>query len=185
MPKDLYELKEELGEQNIFFCFIGPISQILLSDIIAILEQKMTTEKVSRATVLRVFSVVVEKAQNILHYANEMPIHSGENHHPQGLPPQGIIAVGDDNGHYFVMSGNMVENSKVEKLRKKLTKLQQMNKDELKQYYREQRRLPPEKGSRGAGLGFIEVAKKASKPIEFEFKKIDENVSFFSLKTFI
>ncbi len=182
MSKDLYELKENLGQQHIFFCFIGPISQSLLTDIIAILEQKMTTEQASRATILRVFSVIVEKAQNIVHYAGEItPEYAPE----APLPPQGIIAVGYDEGHYFVMSGNMIEKSKVENLQKKLTKLQQMTKEEVKQYYREQRRKSPEESSKGAGLGFIEVARKASKPIEFEFKPLDERVSFFSLKTFI
>jgi hypothetical protein len=43
---------------------------------------------------------------------------------------------------------------------------------------------PPE-GSRGAGLGFIDMAKKASKPIEFDFRKLNENFSFFSMKTVI
>ncbi len=60
-----------------------------------------------------------------------------------------------------------------------------MSKDELKEYYKAQRRKSPEEGSKGAGLGFIDMAKKASEPIEFDFKPIDEKVSFFSLKTVI
>ncbi len=183
MSKDLYELKQDLGEHNIFFCFIGPISQTLLTDIVAILEHKMTADHASRSTILRVFSVVVEKAQNILHYANDLSKDSGLNT-PPGMP-FGIIAVGYDNGQYFVMSGNSIDNAKVDHLQKKLTKLQQMSKSELKEYYREQRREHPGKGSKGAGLGFIEVARRASKPIEFKFQNIDEYVSFFSLKTFI
>jgi hypothetical protein len=79
----------------------------------------------------------------------------------------------------------MIENDKVERLREKLMKLQKMNKKDLKRYYREQRRKEPHEDSKGAGLGFIEMAKKASRPIEFEFKQIDENMSFFSLKTVI
>ena len=79
----------------------------------------------------------------------------------------------------------MIENDKVERLRKKLTKLQKMDKEELKQYYREQRKKEPEAESKGAGLGFIEMAKRASRPIEFEFEQIDAKRSFFSLKTVI
>ncbi|MCP4105464.1 MAG: hypothetical protein GY749_08000 [Desulfobacteraceae bacterium] len=79
----------------------------------------------------------------------------------------------------------MIENEKVERLRSKLEKLKIMNKEELKQYYKEQRKKEPKEGSKGSGLGFIDMAKKSSKPIEFDFKKIDDKVSFFSVEIII
>ncbi|MDM8568683.1 SiaB family protein kinase, partial [Thiotrichales bacterium HSG1] len=84
-----------------------------------------------------------------------------------------------------VSCGNMVHNEAVDSIRKQLTRLQVMNKDELKRYYRERRREDIPKDSKGAGLGFIELARKSVKPIEFEVQKIDDNYSFFSLKTTI
>ncbi|MDM8552501.1 SiaB family protein kinase [Desulfobacterales bacterium HSG2] len=175
MLKDLYEFKKDLGNRGIFFCLSGPISQNLVAEIGSTLEQKMSLEETSKSTVLRVFSTVVENAQNIMRYSDEK----------EEKLSLGIIAVGYEGSHYFVLCGNMVENDKIEGLRKKLTKLQTMNKNELKEYYRKQRREGPPKESRGAGLGFIDMAKKASKPIEFDFKKIDEEVSFFSMRTVI
>ena len=50
-----------------------------------------------------------------------------------------------------------------------------MSKDELKALYKEQLRAEPEKGSKGAGLGFMEIARRASKPIEFDFTDVDDN----------
>lgn len=186
MLHDLYNLKNELGQHHIFFCYVGPISQNLLTDIMAMLEQKMSLEQASRATILRVFSVIVEKVQNIIHYADEEtmpPILE----HTQSEPTlrQGIIAIGYENQHYFVLSGNVVDNSKMPILRKKLTKIQAMDKVELKHYYLEKRRKEPKNGSKGAGLGFIEMARRASQPIEFDFRTLDEHSSFFSLKTVI
>jgi Family of unknown function (DUF6272) len=94
----------------------------------------------------------------------------------------GMLTVGIDDGHYFVMSGNKLPSAKVEKLRSKLENLQSMNQDELKQYYKEQRRMEPDSDSKGAGLGFIEMARKVSKNIEFDFHKIDDENSFFTFK---
>lgn len=185
MIKHLYELKSDLDGRNIFFCFIGPMSQHLLTDIVSVLTKKMSMEQASRSTVLRVFSVVVEKAQNIIRYSAEVTKHDNSGLNDEKELPHGIITVGYEDNHYFVWSGNIIDNSRVDHLRKKLTKLQGMNKEELKQYYQEQRRQGPEEGSKGAGLGFIEMARKASKPIEFDFKQIDEKRSFFSLKTII
>lgn len=184
MVGNLYDFKEDLDQKGIFFCFSGPLSQDLLVEIGATLKQKMHLEEASNSTVIRVFSMVVEKAQNIIHYSAEKlpPDKSVAREAEMSL---GIIAVGYDSGHYFVLCGNMMKNSQVEHLRKKLTGLAGMTKDELKKHYRKQRRKDPEQGSKGAGLGLIEMAKKASRPIEFDFKKVDGNYSFFSSKTFI
>ncbi len=182
----LYDLKNELEHSHIFFCYVGPISQNLLADIMGILEQKMSLEQASRTTILRVFSVIVEKVQNILHYSDDsISDQKIEQGHAEPVLRQGIIAIGHDQGHYFVLSGNVIANRKVPILQKKLTKLRHMNKMELKHYYQEQRRNCREVVCIGAGLWFVVMAKKASQPIEFDFKPINEHTSFFSLKTII
>jgi hypothetical protein len=184
MQKHLYELKQDLNEQGVFFCFSGPISQDLVVNIVTILAEKMTLENVSKSTIVRVFSMAVEKAQNILHYSDEKFSEGHGDGQSQELR-QGIIVVGYEQGHYFVCSGNLIEKTKVAKLHEKLSKLQQMSKEDLKYSYKEQRGKGPEEGSKGAGLGFLEMAKKASKPIEFDFKDLDDKMTFFALKTVI
>ena len=184
MGYDLYHLKTELNEQGIFFCLSGPVSQKLVTDIGAILDQKMSMENAGKLTVLRVFSLVVEKVQNIIHYSDEKALAEDAESSEDALS-FGLIAVGYHDRHYFVLSGNMIRNDKVNRLREKLHRIQGMSKEELKHAYREQRRKTPEEGSKGAGLGFLEMAKKASKPIEFTFKHLDEQMSFFSIKTTI
>ncbi|MCP4347285.1 MAG: hypothetical protein GY795_17375 [Desulfobacterales bacterium] len=184
MLKDLYGFKKDLSREGIFFCFSGPISQNLVTEIGAILEQKMSLEKASKSTILRVFSMVVEKAQNIIHYSAEKFLEENVYDDDEELS-LGIIAVGYEDSHYFVLCGNIIKNDNVIKLQKKLAILQEMSKEELKKYYREKRKQGPDEGSKGAGLGFIEMAKRANKPIEFNFKKVDEDFSFFSMKTVI
>ena len=185
MEHDLYRLKTELNEQGIFFCLSGPVSQKLVTDIGVILDQKMGMENASKLTVLRVFSLVVEKVQNIIHYSDEKALAEDSEDAARETLRFGIIAIGYHEEHYFVLSGNMIRNDKVERLREKLCAIQNMSKEELKHAYREQRRKPPENDSKGAGLGFFEMAKKASRPIEFTFKRLSDEMSFFSIKTTI
>ncbi len=184
MEHNLYELNQELNEQGIFFCLSGPVSQKLVSDIGVVLKQKMKMENASRLTVLRVFALVVEKVQNIIHYSAEKSSDDTASDSEMGVS-FGIIAVGYKDEHYFVLSGNMIENQKIEDLQEKLTKIQQMSRNELKQYYRKKRRQEPGEGSKGAGLGFLEMAKKASSPFDFDFKPINDTMSFFTIKTTI
>ncbi len=184
MLKELYEFKKELEKRHTFFCFSGPISQDLVAEIGNTLEQKMRLENASNATVVRVFSMIVEEAQNVIHYSDEK-FPTGEPREDSDDLSLGVIAVGYENGHYFVSCGNMIETFKVNHLREKLMILKNMDKEALKEYYKEQRRQKPEQGSKGAGLGFIEMAKKASSPLQFYFKKVDDKYSFFSIKTII
>ena len=93
--------------------------------------------------------------------------------------------VGYEDQHYYVLCGNLIDNEAVSTLREQLTKLQQMNKDELKRYYKEQRKQEAHESSKGAGLGFIELARQSITPVEFNFQQVDNNYSFFSLKTAI
>ena len=185
MMQNLYDLKNLLHEDGIFFCLSGPISQRFVTEIGAMLEQKMNMENASRTTILRVFSLVVEKMQNIIHYSDEKAIDDNSGDDIEKPLSFGIIAIGYEQERYFVLSGNLIAANKVERLRQRLLQIQRMSKDELKEYYREQRRKEPEIGSKGAGLGLIEIAKKASAPIEFDFIPVNEAMSFFSMKTII
>ena len=81
----------------------------------------------------------------------------------------------------MVCAGNLVERADVERLRAKLTRIRDMSKDELRALYKEQLRVAPEQGSKGAGLGFVEIARRASKPIEFDFAEFSGTLAFFAL----
>jgi hypothetical protein len=41
----------------------------------------------------------------------------------------------------------------------------------------------PDAGGKGSGLGFIDIARKASEPIDFEIVRVDAERSFFSMTT--
>lgn len=179
MLERLYDFKLEYNKHGIFLCFSGHISQELLVEIGDSLKLKMKQEEVSSTTILKVFSMFIEQAQNILRYSADSIAH----HIPDQKLGGGIMMVGYEQQHYYVVCGNVIESHLIPKLSRYLTELRDMSKEELKQYYKERRKSEIPEDSKGAGLGFIELARKASHPIEFNFRSIDDNHSFFSLKT--
>ena len=60
-----------------------------------------------------------------------------------------------------------------------------MSHEELRTAYKEQLKAPPSAESKGAGIGLIEIARRASKPIEFDFMSVDDEHAFFALKATI
>ncbi|RKZ48148.1 MAG: hypothetical protein DRR16_14780 [Candidatus Parabeggiatoa sp. nov. 3] len=181
MLANLHELKMLLDQQGIFFCFSGPMSQELMVGIGDTLRNKMKLDDANSSTIVKVFSMFVEQSQNIIHYSAEKTPPDED----KAELSSGIIGVGYDTGHYYVLCGNLINKEAVAPLCEQLAKLQSMSKDELKRYYKAQRKKGSPTNSKGAGLGFIELARKSVKPIEFDVKQIDDKFSFFSLKTVI
>ena len=94
----------------------------------------------------------------------------------------GQIMVGRSDDQFYVACGNAVRRDREDRIRERLDTVNRMSRDELKAYYKEQRRLGPDQESCGAGLGFIEMARKASRPLQYRFDPIDESTSFFAVK---
>ncbi len=180
--KSLYQLKNCLNENNIFLCFDGPFSQDLIVEIGELLKYKMRSAEASPTTILRVFSILVEQSQNIIRYsADKFPVKEATDDHFMS----GVIAVGLDQNVYFVSAGNKIKNTKVSRLRDRLTELQNMDKEALNELYKVQRKNGGSFTEKTAGLGLIELARKSSQPVEFHFEKMDDTFSFFSIKAVI
>lgn len=179
---NLLDLKKYLDEKGVFLYFNGQISQALLVQLGDTLKQKLKTQEAKSQTILKVFSMFVEQAQNVMRYS----VPSGTYAPADPADSQvGVMTVGYDGNHYFVASGNKIETTEVSRLREKLEKIRSMDKDQLKAYFKEMRKQETPEESKGAGLGFIEMARNASKPLEFEFSELNAHESFFTLITLI
>lgn len=174
--------KRDLDQRGIIFSFSGYMSEGILYSLGDALRQKMALEDTDISTVKKVFSVFVEQAQNIIRYSAEKV--SGDVGKNVELS-SGMVTIGTENNRFFIVCANVVLAADEPKLRERLEKLQKMDKDAIKAYYKEQLREAPEEQSRGATIGLIEIARRASEPIEFDFDRIDSETFFFCMKVSI
>ena len=181
MIGNLYQFREALKQDGVVLNFMGPLSQDLIEDIVGTVREKLKMEGVDMPTIMNVFAVAVEQSQNMIQHSREL-VPEGHASTPFRL---GTLLIGYEENAYFVLSGNMIENTRIDALRDHLSHLREMTKEELKQYYKQQRKKSRPEPSQGAGLGLIEIARKATQPIAFGFEKVDEHRSFFSIKTVI
>ncbi|MGE4292134.1 MAG: SiaB family protein kinase [Desulfovibrio sp.] len=177
---NLYQYYEEMRKKGTILYFNGPVSQSMVEGLAELMREKMRAEEAGLDSVQRVFSILVEQMQNIVRY-------SSERHHlvtaSLGEMAYGQVAVGrESDGSFFVACGNKVRAEDVERLTCQLEILRTMGRNDLKAYYRERRRSRPGEGSKGAGLGFIEMARKSSRPMDYDFVPLDCETAFFSMK---
>lgn len=179
MPNKLFKYYEEMQREGVILYFNGPVSQGVVEGIAQLMRNKMRAEEAGMGSVQRVFSILVEQMQNIVRYSSERHVSSEE---CLGEIAHGQVVVGrEDDGRFFVACGNKIRAADSGELTEHIKTLRDMSKDDLKAYYKERRKsLSPT--SKGAGLGFVEMARKSARPMDFDIVPLDCDTSFFTMK---
>jgi len=180
MP-NLHDLRRTLSTQGALICFNGPFSHSIIEELGKAVRKYLETEEIQKSALMDVFSVYIEATQNVSNYANrdDWPeeVRAGLN--------AGIIVIGREADHYVVQSGNPVRPEDVEALRGRMERLRGLDKPALKALYKEQMRSRLDAGRSGAGLGLIDMARKASAPLVYDLAPDSEGLTFFSLKVIV
>jgi hypothetical protein len=160
--------------------FKGVFAQPALVELGNSLRNTVGSDVVGAAVMRKIFAIFIELSQNILHYSaeKETDLDGKEG----GV---GILIVSDLGDRYCISSGNLMLNQNVSKMRERCERVSAMDKEELKAYYQEQRKKDRPADSKGAGLGFIDMARKSDYRLEFDIQQFDDNYSFFMLSSYI
>ena len=120
---------------------------------------------------------MVEALQNIVKHSSEQGMKAGSL-----VSKSAIFMISKDDQRYCVMTGNPILKESVAKLRSDMDELNSKDKEGLKELYKEiiKNTQISEKG--GAGLGFVDMARKSGEKLEFLFANIDQDYDFFCLK---
>ena len=159
----------------IFMAHIGFMSQSLLAGMIESLKKKETLEGIPSKISHSMFIILIEMTQNIIKYSKIEPVDKNN------INSNGLILVGrDKKNNYFVHSQNIVTFKDSIKITKIIDEMNTLTENQIKQKYRELRRSAINAHPRGAGIGFYEIAKRASS-IEYDFIEIDSERCNFNL----
>jgi len=126
----------------------------------------------------KVFAVFVELTQNVIHHSAQLT----------GFKQQagtGVIVIIEKKNAYEIISGNVIENNKVQNVVNKCEQINISSADQLKSLYREQRKKTVPLDAKGSGLGLIDIARKSGNAVKATIEKIDGNMSFLELSVTI
>jgi len=173
----IYMLQKKLRQSNIEFIFSGTFSQGLIEELGMALKQRMQLQQVKKRQISSAFFTFVEQTQNIKQY--EVSKENTEDF--LAIVGSGVIAISKTDSGYCVNSGNTILNRDISRLKEKLDKIISMNDEALTNYFREVSRREVDMNSGRGGLGLIQIARKATKKIEYNFEKIDDSYSYYTL----
>lgn len=172
----LYEFYEKMESNNIMLSFKGEVTSELLTSILQIMETKMENMDESPKIRKKVYNILVECLQNLYHHIDADDLTTKERHENNAL-----FMIGKKDDQYSIMTGNYMLSANVDALKSKLERINAMTKEELKEYYKEVLNNGEMSAKGGGGLGMIDIARKSGEKLDYQFQKVDDKYSFFSL----
>jgi hypothetical protein len=171
-------------DKKITLVYEGEVTQEITKAFTSMTEKNLDKVEEDGKIKKKVYHVMVECLQNISKHADD-DAQTASDSLEEGLAKTGIFLIGNDHDQYFITSGNGIANENIPALKSLIDNINSLNQDELKQLHKEKMRETAISDKGGAGLGFIDIARKTGNPLEYHFEPIDENNSFFLLKTII
>lgn len=166
-----------MEDGNVMLSFKGEVTSDLLTSILQIIETKMETLEEPPKIKKKVYNILVECLQNLYHHIDEDNVRT-----KQDEKSALFMIKKSAKGEYSIMTGNYIASENVKLMSNRLDRINGMDKEELKTYYKEVLNNGEMSEKGGGGLGMIDIARKSGKKLEYNFNKIDESFSFFSLK---
>jgi len=171
---DLLEWKETLAQRGILISFNGTFSHSLIEELGNALKIYLEGARLRTGIVTDVFAVYIEQTQNVRNYVQRRQLVTVGH-------DAAIVIIGQSSGFYTISAGNVIETSDVSALRERLEEANALDKDGLKRRYKEELRKDRAPGAVGAGVGILDMARRASGRLEYTFNPIDDVFSFFTL----
>jgi hypothetical protein len=173
---DLFSLQQTYNQQRIMLCFNGPLTKSLIEEIGNALRNYLQRENATASSSMDVFAAYIELTQNIRHYASSKGWNDSQ-------AVATVIIARDTEGRYVVSAGNLLDADDGRRLEARIDALASMDKNSLKAEYKEQLRKPRDSESAsGAGLGLLDMARKASEPLACSLRILDDGRAFVSLR---
>ena len=171
-----HDFHNTMVSRQLMLAYEGEVTQQLTKTFATMAEQSLEKEDENNSVRRKVFHVMVECLQNITKHTDH--IETGD----PLLPGNGIFLVGRTDEHYAITTGNTVAKHRCDSINATLTQINELDADGIKALYKKQLRESRLSEKGGAGLGFIDIAKKTGQKIGFSFIEVNDKTNFFLLK---
>jgi len=171
----IYDLHRTMMSQKLILVYQGDFTQETTKSILAMAERNIDSSGEESSIKRKVFNVMVESLQNIVKHSDELVDGETRSH-------AAIFLIGREATRYTIMSGNPIRKDHIGPLKEKLEKINALDKDGLKDLYKEIIKSTTISDKGGAGLGFVDMARKSGEKLEYVFPDMSDEYCFFCLK---
>ena len=171
---------KNVHDRNIILMYKGALTFDLLSSIIGTAEQRINELESDRRLKKKFYSVLTESIQNLHYHVEKAEIDDETISLCEANSV--LILLSAKKRYYSLITCNNIENSHVAALQTKIDEINAMDRDELRAVYRDSLSNNEFSSKNTAGLGLMDIARKTETKFKYNFERINDNYSYFSLE---
>lgn len=172
--KSVLNLYDELLTNGISLVYLGEFNHQITKMFTTMADNEMTRNEADKSTRRKVYHSMVETLQNMNKHSDEIAEKNNIG--------KGLFLIGQKDSIYYIITANKVSKQKVPILTKAIQQVNSSTPEELKVMYKKQLREGTLSEKQGAGLGLIDIARKSTRELHYQFIPLDDDHSFFILK---
>lgn len=175
----LIEFKQEINGQELLMSFEGEITEAEVTNILQSVESRLESEDENPKKLRKVYNILVEALQNLYHHTDKYPDKSLGN----GSKVKSVaFYLSRQNDEYHILTANYIASENTNSLKSKLDKINDLDKDGLRDYYKEVLDNGQYSVHGGGGLGMIDIARKSGNKLDYSFQNVNDEFGVFVLK---
>lgn len=165
-------LTSEIASSGFPLIYKGEMNHQIMRSFAFMANRKISEMNVPTPVRKRVFHIMIECLQNITK-------HSDDYDEKEKQVGNGLFVVGRERDSFYIVTGNLISNAKLQILEERLIKLNNATPAQLKTMFMEQMVKGDLSEKGGAGLGLIDIARKSGKKLYYHFVPFEANRHFF------
>lgn len=170
---DIKERYNRLSRQDTVFSYLGSLTHQELNHVLKSLESLLANNYSSRGLKKKLFNLLIEITQNLFNYLKN-PRLGGYN--------TVFVFMTESDSMYKIITGNYLLNTEVAGIKTRIEMINSLNNEELRELYRSILDIGLVSTGGGAGLGFVDLARKSGRKLSYRFEEVDDKFSFFTLE---
>jgi len=175
IKKNKIDLFKQEMANDLSFIYYGDFSDQINDALVPLAEVVIGNSNVDMKIRKRAFYIFVECIQNVnRHHCKEKRLKTF---------PKEIFSIRQKKDRFNIAFGNVLDSSLVGDLKSKIDVLNQTSVEDLNIEYKRILRDTILSKLGGAGLGLIEVARKSGNKIKYNFERLNDQRSYFSMET--
>jgi hypothetical protein len=164
------KIHDKMRNERLLFVYRGEVTERNSLPLLTLLENEMKDDSYGFVGRKRLFMYVLENLQNIVKHGDR-----------SGHGDMSLVAYSKTIDGYTITTGNIIGSDRINDLKKRLDRVNEMDIDAIKVLYRQILGNSEFSNKGGAGLGLIEMAIKTGNRLDYEFVPVDKSLSYFIL----
>lgn len=168
----LSEFYHLMKKNNVIMVYEGEFSQDITKSFLSMTESNFKTENVNDVIIKKVYNIMMEALQNICKHEFKFEDENTDK-------TKSLFIISENDIEYQIITGNAIKENVISIIKEKIEKVNSLDQDGLKSLYKEARLNSTISDVGGAGLGFIDIARKSGNKISYHFSLVNQDIFYF------